>query len=61
MDEVTQQIVALTIVGVVVGLELLRRYRKKRAGKAGCDGCDTGNGAVTNNKGEAPIKFYKKL
>jgi len=60
MDEATQQIFALTIVAVVVGLELLRRYRKKRAGKAGCDGCETGNGTAANNKGEAPIRFYKK-
>jgi hypothetical protein len=60
MDELTQQIVALSIVAVVVGLELLRRYRKKKAGKAGCDDCDSGSGTKANEKGEAPIKFYKR-
>jgi hypothetical protein len=60
MDETTQQILALSIVAVVIGLELLRRYRKKRSGKAGCDGCDTGNNNKTNEKGETPVKFYKR-
>jgi hypothetical protein len=60
MDETTQQILALAIVAIVIGLELLRRYRKKRSGGAGCDGCDTGNKATTNDKGETPVKFYKR-
>jgi hypothetical protein len=60
MNESTQQIVALSIVAVFVGLELLRRYRKKKAGKAGCDDCDSGTDTKTSAKGEAPIKFYKR-
>ena len=60
MDESTQQILALCIVAIVIGLELLRRYRKKRSGKAGCDGCETGNNTKANEKGETPVKFYKR-
>jgi hypothetical protein len=60
MDESLQQIIALGIVAIVVGFELLRRYRKKRSGKAGCDGCDTGNNNKTDAKSEAPVKFYKR-
>ena len=59
MDESTQQIIALGIVAAAVALELLRRYRKKKAGKVGCDGCDTPGNAKPAN-GEAPVKFYKK-
>ncbi|MCP3999559.1 MAG: hypothetical protein GY727_01440 [Gammaproteobacteria bacterium] len=60
MDETTQKILALCIVAIVIGLELLRRYKKKHTGKAGCDGCDTSNSAKTNEKGETPVKFYKR-
>jgi hypothetical protein len=60
MDETTQQLIALTIVAVAVMLELLRRYRKKKAGKPGCDNCDVVSGDKANDKGEAPVKFYRK-
>ena len=60
MNESTQQIIALSIVAVVVGLELLRRYRKKKAGKVGCDDCDSSSGTKANAKGEAPVRFYKR-
>jgi hypothetical protein len=60
MDEGTQQLLALGIVVLAVGLELLRRYRKKRAGKVGCEGCDTPSGAKPNAAGESPVRFYKK-
>jgi hypothetical protein len=60
VDESLQQIIALAIVAIVIGLELLRRYRKKRSGKAGCDSCDTGNKTTTNEKDETPVKFYKR-
>jgi hypothetical protein len=49
---------ALLIVAVVVALELLRRYRRKRAGKAACDGCETGNPKPAST--ETPLKFYKR-
>ena len=39
MDESTQQLLALALVALAVGLELLRRYRKKKAGKIGCENC----------------------
>jgi len=39
MDENTQQLVALLIVALIVGLETLRRYRKQKAGKIGCESC----------------------
>ena len=60
MDETTQQIIAIGIVAVAVGLELLRRYRKKKAGKAGCDDCDSDAGTEANDKGDAPVRFYRK-
>jgi hypothetical protein len=60
MDESLQQIIALSLVALVVGLELLRRARKKKAGKAGCDGCDTGSNGDANAAGETTLKFYKK-
>jgi len=60
VDESLQQIIAIAIVAIVVSLELLRRYQKKRSRKAGCDGCDTGNKTTTNEQGETPIKFYKR-
>ena len=39
MDESTQQIIALAFVALAIGLELLRRYRKSKAGKIGCESC----------------------
>jgi hypothetical protein len=43
MDESTQQIAALLLVALAVGIELLRRHRKKKAGLIGCENCkDTG-------------------
>ena len=60
MDESTQQIIALTVVAVAVVLELFRRYRKKKAGKPGCEDCPSDTGTRANDKGEAPVKFYKK-
>lgn len=60
MDESTQQLIALGIVALAVGAELLRRYRKKRAGKVGCEGCDTPAAPKPNAAGEAPVRFYKK-
>jgi len=58
MDESLQQVLALLIVAIVVALELLRRYRRKRAGKAACDGCETGNPKPAST--ESPVKFYKR-
>ena len=60
MDESTQQILALTIVAAAVAVELIRRYRKKKAGKPGCEDCPSDTGERANEKGEAPVKFYKK-
>ena len=58
MDESLQQVLALLIVAIVVALEMLRRYRRKRAGKAACDGCETGNPKPAS--AETPLKFYKR-
>ena len=60
MEENTQQIAALVIVLIAVGIELLRRYRKKQAGKPGCDHCDTPAGQKANAQGESPVRFYSK-
>lgn len=60
MDESLQQILALTVVVIVVGAELLRRYHKKKAGKPGCDGCDSGTGPQRSANGETKLKFYRK-
>jgi hypothetical protein len=58
MEETTQQLIALLLVAIVVGLELLRRYRKKQNGKVGCEGCDTNE--QVENDAEKPIKFYTR-
>ena len=58
MDEATQQLIALFIVAIVVGLELFRRYRKKQRGKVGCEGCDTNK--QIENDAEKPVKFYTR-
>jgi hypothetical protein len=58
MDDTLQQILALSAVAVIVGIELRRRWIKKRSGKIGCDGCATDKPAA---KREAPIKFYKHV
>jgi hypothetical protein len=60
MSESTQQLIALVIVAIAIGFELLRRYRKKKAGKQGCDGCDAPGGNKPGSQGETPVKFYKK-
>jgi hypothetical protein len=60
MEETTQQFIALAIVAVVITLELIRRYRKKKAGKPGCEDCPADTGERANDKGEAPVKFYRK-
>lgn len=58
MDDTLQQVIAVTIVVIAVALELLRRYRKKKAGRTGCDGCATGTSQEKAN--ETPLKFYKR-
>ena len=58
MEETTQQLIALLLVAIVVGLELFRRYRKKQRGKVGCEGCDTNE--QTENDAEKPVKFYTR-
>jgi hypothetical protein len=61
MEETTQQYIALAIVAVAVALELIRRYRKKKAGKPGCEDCPSSDsGERANEEGEAPVKFYGK-
>jgi hypothetical protein len=57
MDESLQQVLALTIVIVIVGFEIRRRRRKKLSGKVGCDSC--GPDKIASGD-EAPIKFYKR-
>jgi len=58
MDDSLQQFIALTLVAVAVAIELVRRYRRKKAGKPGCDGCETGS--TKPDTGETPLKFYKR-
>jgi hypothetical protein len=58
MDDSAQQIIALTLVAVAVAVELMRRYRRKKAGKPGCDGCETGK--PQNSTNETRLKFYKR-
>jgi len=58
MDDSLQQAIALTIVAIAVGAELLRRHYKKKSGKAGCEGCKTGK--PQSNTSETPLKFYQR-
>ncbi len=58
MDDSAQQIIALTLVAIAVGVELMRRYRRKKSGKPGCDGCETGKSQNSTN--ETQLKFYKR-
>ncbi|MDP7271096.1 MAG: FeoB-associated Cys-rich membrane protein [Gammaproteobacteria bacterium] len=60
MDDALQQVIALLLVAVIVAFEFVRRARKNKSGKVGCDSCDSGEGGTTDDKGEAPVKFYKR-
>jgi hypothetical protein len=58
MDDSAQQIIALTLVAIAVGVELVRRYRRRKTGKPSCDGCETGK--PQNSTNETRLKFYKR-
>ncbi|NND55509.1 MAG: hypothetical protein HKN56_11140 [Gammaproteobacteria bacterium] len=59
MDETTQQLIALSLVAVVIGAELWRRWKKRQSKSDGCDGCDS-PGSTKKDAGEAPVRFYRR-
>jgi len=58
MDESLQEIIALGLVGLAIGLELLRRWRKRQQAANGCTNCEPGNNSRPPEA--TPINFYKK-
>jgi len=52
-----QEIIALTLVAVVVGFALYRRWRGPGKSGSDCSGCDA---KVTGTTDEKPINFYRR-
>jgi len=57
MATVTQEIVAIIIVVIVVGIALFRYLRKKNSSTNACSGCDD---QTSKNQNEKPLHFFKK-
>lgn len=56
-----QELVALTIVGLVVGFALYRRWRRRREKAAGCADCASDAGKNGSKKTqESQIRIYRR-
>lgn len=52
-----QEVLALGIVALVVGLVLWRRQRRRRSGGDGCSGCEAGSPKKSR---EHPLRFRRR-
>jgi hypothetical protein len=56
MSDGLQELLALGLVVIVVALEALRRWRRRKAAASGCDGC----GKSDPPPKEAPLRFHRR-
>lgn len=52
-----QEVLALAVVVLVVGLVLWRRRSRRRSGGDGCSGCEAGS---AKQPGEHPLRFRRR-